>query len=76
MRQRTLLLASLAAVVMTTISGTAQTPSFSSKVESVRVDVLVTSGGKPVLGLKPGEFEVKTTACRRRSTWRATKRSR
>ncbi|HSL24136.1 MAG TPA: VWA domain-containing protein [Vicinamibacterales bacterium] len=31
---------------------------FSSRVEAVRVDVLVTQKGKPVLGLKPPDFEV------------------
>jgi VWFA-related protein len=36
----------------------AQNPTFSSKVEAVRVDVLVTKDGKPVRGLGPGDFEV------------------
>jgi VWFA-related protein len=35
-----------------------QTPVFSARVEAVRVDVLVTDQGKPVLGLKPSDFEV------------------
>jgi VWFA-related protein len=36
----------------------AQTPSFSSKVEAVRVDVLATENGHPVSGLQAGDFEV------------------
>jgi VWFA-related protein len=36
----------------------AQSATFSSRVDVVRVDVLVTDSGKPVLGLKPGDFEV------------------
>jgi VWFA-related protein len=40
--------------------GSAQTqrPVFSTKVEVVRVDVLVTDGGRPVLGLGPADFDV------------------
>lgn len=36
----------------------AQQPIFSSKVEAVRVDVLVTRDGRPVRGLAPADFEV------------------
>jgi VWFA-related protein len=36
----------------------AQKPTFASRVEAVRVDVLVTERGKPVRGLGPGDFEV------------------
>ena len=35
-----------------------QSPSFSTKVESVRVDVLVAENGQPVAGLGPSDFEV------------------
>lgn len=35
-----------------------QAPSFSARVEAVRVDVLVTENGQPVLGLGPSDFEV------------------
>jgi VWFA-related protein len=35
-----------------------QSPAFSSKVEAVRVDVLVTDNGQPVRGLGPADFEV------------------
>jgi len=36
----------------------AQAPSFTSEVEAVRVDVLVTENGRLVSGLRPGDFEV------------------
>jgi hypothetical protein len=36
-----------------------QNASFSSKTEAVRVDVLVTDKGQPLLGLVPGDFEVR-----------------
>jgi len=36
----------------------AQNPTFSSKVEAVRVDVLVTKDGKPVRNLGPADFEI------------------
>jgi VWFA-related protein len=35
-----------------------QAPTFSAKVEAVRVDVLVTDGGQPVRGLHPQDFEI------------------
>jgi Ca-activated chloride channel family protein len=35
-----------------------QAPAFSSRVEAVRVDVLVTDEGHPVLGLQPQDFEI------------------
>ena len=37
---------------------TAQTQTFRSQVEVVRVDVLVTENGRPVTGLRPSDFEV------------------
>jgi Ca-activated chloride channel homolog len=40
------------------IGASAQQPTFSSKVEAVRVDVLVTRNGQPVTGLRPVDFEV------------------
>jgi VWFA-related protein len=36
----------------------AQAPSFSSEIEAVRVDVLVTDNGKLVQGLEPADFEI------------------
>ena len=50
------LLASLA--LATPSSLTPQEPAFSSKVEAVRVDVLVTDRGQPVRGLQVADFEV------------------
>ena len=38
--------------------GHAQQVTFSSKVEAVRVDVLVSDRGQPVTGLSPVDFEV------------------
>jgi len=35
-----------------------QAPAFTTRIESVRVDVLVLDGGRPILGLKPSDFEV------------------
>jgi VWFA-related protein len=35
-----------------------QSPAFSSRVEAVRVDVLVTDNGQPVRGLGPRDFEI------------------
>jgi VWFA-related protein len=35
-----------------------QSPVFSSKVEAVRVDVLVTDNGQPIRGLGPADFEI------------------
>jgi VWFA-related protein len=36
----------------------AQGPVYSTRVETVRVDVLVTEGGRPVRGLQPSDFEI------------------
>lgn len=36
----------------------AQAPTFTSRIESVRVDALVTRNGQPVLGLQPDDFDV------------------
>ena len=36
-----------------------QAPTFSAKVEGVRVDVLVTDNGRAVPGLGPGDFDVR-----------------
>src|SRR5712691_11240590 len=58
MSTRALLLA--AALAGATVRVDAQDAVFSSKVEAVRVDVLVTERdkGAPVLGLEPGDFEI------------------
>ena len=53
-----------AAIAMALVSAAAmlpaqaQNPTFSSKVEAVRVDVLVTEHGKPVRGLRAADFEI------------------
>ena len=45
-------------LVLSTVTASAQTTTFSSKVEAVRVDVLVTEKGRPVRGLQPADFEL------------------
>ena len=50
----TALVAMLAAV-----EGGAQTPTFRSTVSGVRMDVLVSLRGRPVLGLTPADFEIR-----------------
>jgi len=51
--------AALGALLLSAVlSAQTQTPIFSTKVEVVRVDALVTDGGRPVLGLGPADFEV------------------
>jgi VWFA-related protein len=42
----------------------AQLPTFSSKVEVVRVDVLVTEFGRPIVGLRPSDFELRDNGVR------------
>jgi VWFA-related protein len=46
-------------LALSAVHGTARQATFSSKVEVVRVDVLVTDGGQVVRGLQPGDFEVR-----------------
>ena len=49
----------IAALTLSSIlSAQTQAPVFSTKVEVVRVDVLVTDKGQPLLGLTPADFEV------------------
>lgn len=49
----------LAAVATAAVpTGEGQNPTFSSRVEAVRVDVLVTEDGKPVRDLRAADFEV------------------
>ena len=45
-------------VIAGSASIAAQSQTFSSKVEAVRVDVLVTDKGRPVRGLQAADFEV------------------
>lgn len=46
-------------VAATTAQSVAQQPAFSSSVEAIRVDVLVTDRGQVVRGLQPDDFEVR-----------------
>ena len=46
-------------LLVPTIVVRTQNASFSSRTEAVRVDVLVTDKGKPLLGLGPSDFEVR-----------------
>ena len=49
----------LAALLLSpVVRGQTQSPTFATKIEAVRVDVLVTDKGQPVLGLSPSDFEV------------------
>jgi VWFA-related protein len=49
----------LSALFGTTMVAAPQTPTFSSRLEAVRVDVLVTEDGRPVRGLMPADFDVR-----------------
>ena len=51
--------ASLALLLGSGLSPSAQQPTFSARREAVRVDVLVTDRGKVVTGLGPGDFEIR-----------------
>ena len=48
-----------------------QTPTFRSSVEAVRVDVLVTRNGRPVVNLTPADFEVLDNGVRQRLDYAA-----
>ena len=50
---------SVVTIVAATAILRAQDVTFSSRVEAVRVDVLVTDNGQPVRGLGPGDFEIR-----------------
>jgi VWFA-related protein len=58
MRIRALTAIAVAVVCVAAGPSGHQVPTFSSRVEAVRVDVLVTERGQPVRGLKPADFEV------------------
>ena len=47
-----------ATALVAVATGLAQQPTFSSRLDVVRVDALVTDNGRPVLGLAPGDFVV------------------
>ena len=59
-RPATLVVKPLFVLLLSQVAMSAQTqpPTFSAKVEAVRVDALVTDKGQPVLGLTPADFEV------------------
>jgi len=46
-------------IAWTALAASAQTPTFSTGVEAIRVDVLVTESDRPLLGLAPGDFEIR-----------------
>jgi VWFA-related protein len=48
----------LLAVLALAVQSRAQVPVYSSRVEGIRVDVLVTEGGRPVRGLRAQDFEL------------------
>ena len=48
----------IALLLLGIAGGAQQTTTFSSKIESVRVDVLVSDNGQAVRGLGPGDFEI------------------
>ena len=50
--------AACVAALGASVVAAAQQPTFSSRLEAVRVDVLVSEGGQPVRGLRPGDFVV------------------
>jgi len=51
--------ATAAALSCATLAASPQTPTFSSRLEAVRVDVLVTEDGRPVRGLQPADFDIR-----------------
>ena len=51
--------AALLALTAATTTVRTQDVTFSSRIEAVRVDVLVTDNGQPVRGLGPGDFEIR-----------------
>jgi Ca-activated chloride channel family protein len=53
------LLLSMTSLAALAATAAAQSPTFSARREAVRVDALVTAAGKPVKGLRPGDFEVR-----------------
>jgi Ca-activated chloride channel homolog len=58
MRARALAIAAVSFACAAAGPSGRQAPTFSSRVEAIRVDVLVTERGQPVRGLTPGDFEI------------------
>jgi Ca-activated chloride channel homolog len=48
----------VALLIVSALRAQTQNPTFATKIEAVRVDVLVTDKGQPLLGLGPSDFEV------------------
>jgi VWFA-related protein len=59
MRSRVLVLLAAIAALGISAAGQGQGRTFRSRQDVVRLDVLVSRGGKPVLGLKPEDFRIK-----------------
>ena len=53
-------------VVLAPANGLARRQTFTSRIDAVRVDVLVTENGRPVQGLAPSDFEVFDNGVRQR----------
>jgi Ca-activated chloride channel family protein len=63
--RRPLIALSIAAMAAATAAGAAR-QTFSSRIDAVRVDVLVTENGRPLQGLTPDDFEVLDNGVRQR----------
>jgi len=57
--RRAPVVSAIAAIVVSALSARPQTPTFSSRLEVVRVDVLVAEDGRPVRELKPSDFDIR-----------------
>lgn len=60
------LIALVVVVVLLPLNGLAGRQTFTSRIDAVRVDVLVTENGRPVQGLAPSDFEVFDNGVRQR----------
>jgi VWFA-related protein len=58
MRRRRCIIAAGAMAFVAGAAGLAQQPTFSSRLDAVRLDVLVSDGGRPLRGLVPADFVV------------------
>lgn len=52
------------ALALTSMHARAQDPVFSARVEGVRIDTLVTAGGRPLVGLRAEDFDVRDNGVR------------
>lgn len=60
------LIALAVVVALPPVNGLARRQTFTSRIDAVRVDVLVTENGRPVQGLAPADFEVYDNGVRQR----------